>query len=133
LAVVAGCVVVPLGARALHALSRRWIVLVPAGVVVADPLTLADPTLFLREHVRILRAVHARVAPTPAVVDLRLGASWGSMLITLDDEADLVRAGRGRRGGTGVHASGVVVAVDHRDELLAAASKRRVLVEVRET
>ena len=36
-------------ARLVHQLSRRWVVLVPAGLVVADPLTLTDPVLFVRK------------------------------------------------------------------------------------
>ena len=50
---VAGAVILVLGgaaavvlARSLHALSRRWVVFVPAGLVLHDPLTLADPVLF---------------------------------------------------------------------------------------
>ena len=57
-ALVVGIALVFLLSRSLESLSRRWAVLVPAGFVVVDPLTLADPTLFLREHVR-------HVAPEP--------------------------------------------------------------------
>jgi hypothetical protein len=68
-------------ARSLHALSRRWLVLVPAGVVIADPLTLADPVLMRRERI-------ARVERTPAsmpgdVLDLRLGSPVGTVGVTL--------------------------------------------------
>jgi hypothetical protein len=131
LAVATGLVVVPLGTRALHALSRRWIVLVPAGVVLADPLTLSDPTLFLREHVRALRPVEPHVATTGDALDLRLGASWGTLRISLDEPVDLLRSGRGRRGGATVDASELLVAVTRRSELLETASRRRVRVEVR--
>ena len=37
--------------RSLHGLSRRWIVFVPAGLVLHDPSTLADPVLFRRQTV----------------------------------------------------------------------------------
>ena len=51
-------------ARALHGLSRRWAVLVPAGFVVVDPMTLADPVLFLRERITGMQAADAtRAAP----------------------------------------------------------------------
>lgn len=46
----------------IHRLSRRWVVLVPAGLVIADPLTLADPTLFPRERIR---SVASCAAPRP--------------------------------------------------------------------
>ena len=40
-------------ARAVPARARRrWLVLVPAGVVVVDPLTLVDPVLMRREQIR---------------------------------------------------------------------------------
>ena len=51
-ALLVGAGLVYLLSRSLDSLSRRWAVLVPAGFVVVDPLTLADPVLFLREHVR---------------------------------------------------------------------------------
>jgi hypothetical protein len=42
-------------ARSLHGLSRRWIVFVPAGVVVHDDLALADAMLFQRRGVTGIR------------------------------------------------------------------------------
>jgi len=136
LALVLGAPLVVVGGRALHGLSRRWLVLVPAGVVVVDPLTLADPMLFVRRHVRSLRPL--AVGPRSprgtdgSVLDLRLGAGLGSLAIALDEEADLVRAARGRHGGRTVHASEILVAVTRRAELLDAAAERRVRVEPRD-
>lgn len=49
-------------ARSLHGLSRRWLVFVPAGVVVHDELALADAMLFQRRGVVALR-------PAPAGTD----------------------------------------------------------------
>ena len=51
-------------ARSLHALSRRWLVLVPAGVVVVDPLILLDPTLIRREQVLRIGPVGRNTRPT---------------------------------------------------------------------
>jgi len=116
--------------RALHSLSRRWVVLVPAGLVVADPLTLADPVLFIREHIVAARAVPVS-APVPAdVLDLRLGATAGSTLLTFDEPAELLRAGRARRGGQLVSVSRLLVATVRRRELLGTAARRRIPVEV---
>jgi hypothetical protein len=56
---------VPLGVasvRRLHQLSRRWAVLVPAGLVLHDPMTLADPQLFPRRLVE-------RLGPAPGDTD----------------------------------------------------------------
>ena len=54
LALVVGVALLAVLPRALFRLSRRWAVLVPAGFVIVDPMTLADPVLFLREHVTTL-------------------------------------------------------------------------------
>lgn len=56
---VVGAGVVVVGARALHGLARRWVVFVPAGVVLHDPLGLPEPVLFPRRMVR-------RLGPAPA-------------------------------------------------------------------
>ena len=45
-------------AAALHGLARRWVVFVPAGLVLHDPLTLADPVLLLRRTI-------SRLGPAP--------------------------------------------------------------------
>ncbi len=116
--------------RSLHLLSRRWAVLVPAGFVIADPMTLTDPVLFLREHIVGLGPADPRVRPPAEATDLRLGAAHGSLALLLDDDADDLpprprparrrahppaphRSGRGgracsttaRRGASPVHAS----------------------------
>jgi len=135
-ATVAGLVSIVLGwplaaiaARALHALARRWVVLVPAGVVVVDGMTIADPVLFVRQHLRALRAVDATVPIPTGALDLRLGASWGSIMFELDGSADLVRsAGRGRTQET-LQPDAILVAVAARRALLDAAAQRRVRVE----
>jgi hypothetical protein len=49
-------------ARSLAALTTRWLVFVPAGVVVHDPITLAEPTLFPRANV-------TSFGPAPADTD----------------------------------------------------------------
>jgi hypothetical protein len=48
LALAAGAQLAWLGWRALHQLSRRWVVFVPAGIVLHDPMTLVDALLFHR-------------------------------------------------------------------------------------
>ena len=73
--------------RALHGLSRRWAVLVPAGFVVVDPMTLADPVLFLRERITSMKPVDATRPGMDGVLDLRLGATWGSVSLSFDEAA----------------------------------------------
>ena len=53
-ALVVGAVAVWWGVRVLHGLSRRWVVFVPAGMVVHDPLALVDPVLVPRAALRSL-------------------------------------------------------------------------------
>lgn len=67
------------GARVLHTLARRWLVFVPAGVVVHDPLALIDPILLRRGIVRSLAAAPAGTdaldltGPAPGLaVEIRL-------------------------------------------------------------
>lgn len=127
-ALVLAIPVVALAVRALHSLSRRWLVLVPAGVVVVDPMALADNVLFPRQHVRAIRSVSAGEPPGDAL-DLRLGASVGSLLLRFDEPAELTRAARSRRGGATVEAPALLIAVSRRTEALAEAARRRVPIE----
>jgi len=118
--------VVTVLARALHGLSRRWAVLVPAGFVLVDPLTLSDPVLFLREHVAALQAVSTGDAPDNAM-DLRLGAAAGTVSARFDEPAELQRSTPGRRGAAvTVQASTIWFAVAQRDEFLERARSKRI-------
>jgi hypothetical protein len=124
-----GAALVAVLSRSLESLSRRWAVLVPAGFVVVDTLTLADPVLFLREHVREVAPEPAAAAPAE-ILDLRLGAGAGSVSARFDAPIDLVRAARGRRGGETVETEAILFAVARRDEMLRLAAARRLPVRV---
>lgn len=128
IAVVLGAPVAYFAARALHGLSTRWAVLVPAGFVVVDPLTLSDPVLFEREHIVALRAIGAPAPTGDDVLDLRLGASLGSVALTLDRPAEVFRALRSRKGSAAVRATEVCVAVVGSTDLLRSAAARRIRV-----
>jgi len=128
-ALVVGWPVAGLALLALHRLSRRWLVLVPAGVVIVDPMALVDNVLFPREHVTLLRALAVDEAPG-AALDLRFGATLGSLLLEFDEPAELVRAARPRRGAVTVTAPRLVVAVAFRADVLTGAARRRVRVQV---
>jgi hypothetical protein len=67
--------------RSVYALSQRWAVLVPAGIVLKDPLTLVDPVLFPRERIASLRPLPFPTAPAEDILDLRLGAVAGSLVL----------------------------------------------------
>jgi hypothetical protein len=126
---LAGAGLVVVLSRSLDSLSRRWAVLVPAGFVVVDQLTLADPVLFLREHVRELVPEPAAAA-SEDTLDLRLGAGAGSVSARFDGAIDLTRATRGRHGGATVTTDRIMFAVARRDEMLRAAADRRLPVRV---
>ena len=125
LAVAVAVPVVRTAGRSLYALSQRWAVLVPAGIVLKDPLTLVDPVLFPRDKIASLRPLPFPTAPADDVVDLRLGAAAGSLLLELTEDAQLFRA-RGRlRGGEAVKARRLAFSPRQPDALLATAATRR--------
>jgi hypothetical protein len=131
---VVGAVTLVIGAallavlpRRLVQLARRWAVLVPAGFVVVDPMTLADPLLFLREHVLRIAAVTVGSAPA-GVTDLRLGATRGSIGAWFDEDAEITLAGRGRTPATTIRTPAICIAVVRNAEFLRLAAARRLRV-----
>ena len=68
------------GVRVMHTLARRWLVFVPTGIVIHDPLTLLDPILVRRSQVRVVRPRARRLrgarpdgrAPPGLALELRL-------------------------------------------------------------
>ena len=63
IALAAGVVAAWFGIKALHRLSRRWVVLVPAGIVLHDPVVLGEAVLFQK---RIVRSIGPATADTTA-------------------------------------------------------------------
>lgn len=80
LALVVGWPLAAAAARALHGLARRWVVFVPAGLVLHDAMALADPVLFARRSITSL-------GPAPAhspARDLTLGALGLALELRVD-------------------------------------------------
>jgi hypothetical protein len=124
-ALAVGLPVAALAARSLHGLSRRWVVLVPAGLVLVDPLTLPDPVLFVRERIHSLRAMERGERVPADALDLRLGATVDSTAMMLDRSTEFLQARRGRRGSIPVQTIDIRFApVDAREMLTTAASRR---------
>lgn len=127
-ALLVGFPVAGLAARSLHSLSRRWAVLVPAGLVLVDSMTLPDPVLFLRERIESLRPMQ-RGEPAPvAALDLRLGARGGSAAMRLDRPAEFLQTRRGLRASGATQSSELCFATVYSTELLATAAARRIRV-----
>lgn len=122
---VAGAIVVVVSAaagvvlgRAVHGLSRRWVVFVPAGLVVHDPMSLADPVLFPKAMVGdVTVAEHASTA-----LDLTQRAAGLTLELSLKEPAPLVLAKVGR---------GIGPTVDTERLLFTPTRPGRVLAELR--
>lgn len=121
---VAGVPVLVVVVRQLHLLSRRWLVFVPAGVVVHDPLTLTEPILLQRHLVTRVGPALADVAADGATVDTTGGALGLALeLAALEPFSVGVRRGRDRTERAGVRsllvtptqpASTLAIAREHR-------------------
>lgn len=119
-ALVVGAPAAVLAVRSLHQLSLRWLVMVPAGVVVKDAMALAEPVLFRREVVQALR-------PAPAgsdSLDLTLGAGGLAVELLLSEKVpmSLVKA-RERVAESGASAR-LLVTPTRPGAVLADAARR---------
>lgn len=81
--------------RSLHSLTRRFLVLVPAGLVISDPITLADPVLFPRERIARVERVDPRAVTMIETLDARAGSLLVTIAVTFTDPASVVIAARG--------------------------------------
>jgi hypothetical protein len=93
--------------RRWHQLSRRWLVVVPAGLVVHDPVVLAETLMLPRRLVATVSATTSRgsaldlTGPTPGV----------AVELTLTDQVTAVLAPRPHTPrGRGIHLSALLVA-----------------------
>lgn len=123
-ALLVGVPVAAIVVRQLHLLSRRWLVFVPAGVVVHDPLTLTEPIL-LQRHLVTRVGPAAADAPDQAAALDATGGALGLVLElrALEPFSVGVRHGRDRQERDGVQsmlvsptqpATTMSIAADHR-------------------
>jgi len=110
---------------ALHGLTRRWVVFVPAGFVLHDPHTMIDPVLFPRETVTRLGPAPADVRPD--AVDLSQRALGLLLELDLREPVELAPR-RGSRAADLVTTDAVLFAVTRPGPLLAEAARRRLPV-----
>lgn len=113
-----------LGPR-FHQLSRRWLVVVPAGLVVHDPMLLVENALF---RVADLAAVHLAAADTQAA-DLTGGTAGVVIEIVLREVDTVVKVGGpDQPAGVALHVRSVLVSPTRPGRALAAAGARRMPV-----
>jgi hypothetical protein len=133
--IVAGVIAVALGvpivgalARSLTALDHRWVVLVPAGLVVVDPLTFPDPVLLPREHIESLRRTPRgpRVAPAQRDPAEILVGGAGPVLITCREIGTFFR--RSGRGNAELEADRLRVWPLRPEAVITAAGTHRIPV-----
>lgn len=92
MALAVGVPVAVVSARALHALVLRWAVLVPAGLVIKDHLSVADPVLLRRVDIEVLRAA----PPGTDALDLTANAAGLALEARLLEAVPLMRVVPGR-------------------------------------
>jgi hypothetical protein len=84
-ALVVGAPAAYVTARALHSLSQRWAVLVPAGIVLKDHVTLREPVLLQRREIVLL---HAAPADTDSL-DLTARSPGIALEVLLDEKVPM--------------------------------------------
>jgi hypothetical protein len=113
-----------LAVRSLHALSQRWLVLVPAGIVLKDTMALAEPVLFKRQLVESLR-------PAPAgtdSLDLTLGAAGLALELVLTEKVPMTLVKPKERTGEPGASARLLVTPTRPGALLAEAAERSIPV-----
>jgi hypothetical protein len=138
LTALVGAGITVVGVRSLHQLSRRWLVLVPTGLVLHDPLTMPEPQLFLRQTMERLGPAHdIESDPTPATglgvpsqdvtEDLTAGASGLVIELRLGEPVELLVHTSGR-SSTLRSVRAVRFTPSRPAELLREAAQRRLPV-----
>ena len=110
--------------RALHSMALRWAVLVPAGFVLKDHLSLSDPVLFRRTDITILQ-------PAPAdtdAMDLTAGALGLALELRLREEQRIDRMRPVRRGSEPFEVWKLIFTPTRAKPLLADAASRNIKV-----
>lgn len=113
-----------LGPR-FHQLSRRWLVVVPAGLVVHDPLLLVENALF-----RVVDLASVRLAPADTeAADLTGGTAGLPIEISLREMDTVVKVGGpDQPTGVALHVRSVLVSPTRPGRALRAAGDRRMPV-----
>jgi hypothetical protein len=123
-AVAAGLPLAVIAFRSLYGLARRWLVFVPAGVVLHDPMTMADPMLFRRNQIR-------RLGPAPAdttATDLTQNAAGLAIEIELVEPVGIALVQPRTRSATLTDVDRLLVVPTRPGVVVAEAERRRIRV-----
>ena len=110
--------------RALHQLTQRWLVFVPAGLVVHDHLSVGDPVLFKRTAVA---AFGPALADTTAV-DLTVGATGLALEILVKEPVEIGYRPQPGAQPTVREITGVAIAPSRPGSVLDEAKRRNITV-----
>ncbi|HVE47316.1 MAG TPA: hypothetical protein VNA57_11295 [Acidimicrobiales bacterium] len=119
---VVGLPVAGLLLAAMNNLSRRWVVFVPAGLVLHDPIALADPVLFRRQIVEVLR-------PAPAdtdSLDITQRAPGLALELVLTEKVPMMLMRPGTRIGEPGSSARLLFTPTRPGEVLKEAAARRI-------
>ena len=125
--VVVGWAAAFVAVRSLHQLARRWLVFVPTGLVIHDPLATPEPHLFLRRSVSRLGPATPEDAAASDTVDLSEGAAGLVLALELREPYDLLVSER-RGEARAVPTTRVLFVPTRAAALLAEARDRRLPV-----
>ena len=112
--------------RAMHGLARRWVVFVPAGLVLHDPMTLADPVLFRRQTI-------GRLGPAAAdtdALDLTQRSPGIALELRSKEDVQLTLTRPGRAVGENRTTTKLLFTPTRPGAVLEAARERRFPVDV---
>lgn len=118
---VAGAALAYFLGRALHGLSRRWLVFVPAGLVLHDPSSLVDPVLFER---RVVESVHPAPAGSDSL-DLTQRSMGLALELVLKEKVPMVRVTPGHHMGEAGSSARLLFTPTRPGAVLAEAAARR--------
>lgn len=109
----------------LHRFSCRWLVSVPAGLVVHDPVLLGETLMVMRTNV-----LHANLALAGTeAADLSGPAAGHALEVTLREMVQVVFAATAAKPkGTAIHAQSILIAPSRPGRALRALAERKISV-----
>ena len=120
---VIGAALAVFGARSLYSLTRRWLVFVPAGVVLHDHLAVQDPVLLRRRAV----ADFGPAQRGSDALDLSQGASGLMLEVTTHQPITLNPPAHRKGQADEVQADAVLIAPSRPGQAVALARQRQLI------